>query len=139
MIVADNGGPWYISGAPDPRWDDEALHTISQVKGSDFEVVDTTRLEPAAPLVYPGRGTSQRTTSWFRRWGCFADPRGSAWTATVDYGDGTGVHPLALTNDKRFRLSNHFLRPRVYRVVIAVRDARGAMATTRLRILGVAR
>ena len=40
MIVADNGGPWYISGAPDPRWNDDALHAISQVKGSDFEVVD---------------------------------------------------------------------------------------------------
>ena len=40
MIVADNGGPWYISGAPDPRWDDDALSAISQVKGSDFEVVD---------------------------------------------------------------------------------------------------
>jgi hypothetical protein len=39
MILADNGSDWYISGAPDPRWDDDALSTLSRVKGSDFEVV----------------------------------------------------------------------------------------------------
>jgi hypothetical protein len=39
MIVADNGGDWYLSGAPDPRWKDEALHTLKQVRGRDFEVV----------------------------------------------------------------------------------------------------
>ncbi|MGE0353687.1 MAG: hypothetical protein AB7I33_11510 [Gemmatimonadales bacterium] len=40
MIVADNGSDWYISGAPDPRWDDSELRTLGQVKGSDFEVVE---------------------------------------------------------------------------------------------------
>jgi hypothetical protein len=44
MIVADNGSSWFISGAPDPRWNDDALHTIGGVKGSDFEVVDTSQL-----------------------------------------------------------------------------------------------
>jgi hypothetical protein len=41
MLVADNGGDWFISGAPDPRWNDEALRAIRRVKGKDFEVVDT--------------------------------------------------------------------------------------------------
>lgn len=41
MIVADNGASWYISGAPDPRWDDDELHTISDVPGSAFEAVYT--------------------------------------------------------------------------------------------------
>jgi len=45
MILADNGSRWYISGAHDPGWDDDAL--ISQlwlVKGSDFEAVDASVL-----------------------------------------------------------------------------------------------
>lgn len=41
MIVADNGSNWYVSGAPDSRWDDEELATLGNVKGRDFEVVDT--------------------------------------------------------------------------------------------------
>jgi len=39
MLVADNGANWYITGAPDPRWSNDELHTLSRVKGSDFEVV----------------------------------------------------------------------------------------------------
>jgi hypothetical protein len=39
MIVADNGSNWYISGAPDPRWNDSELATLSGIKGSNFEVV----------------------------------------------------------------------------------------------------
>lgn len=41
MIVADNGGNWFVSGAPDPAWDDNDLNNLKQIHGSDFEVVDT--------------------------------------------------------------------------------------------------
>ena len=41
MLVADNGSSWFISGAPDPRWNNDDLHTLGRVKGSDFEVVQT--------------------------------------------------------------------------------------------------
>jgi hypothetical protein len=41
MIVADNGSDWYITGAADPRWDDEDLGQLKNVPGSAFEVVDT--------------------------------------------------------------------------------------------------
>jgi hypothetical protein len=46
MIVADNGSSWYVSGAPDPGWDNDDLHTLGKVKGSNFRVVDTTSLRP---------------------------------------------------------------------------------------------
>ena len=41
MIVADNGSNWYISGASDPRWDDNDLNQLKTVPGSAFEAVDT--------------------------------------------------------------------------------------------------
>ncbi len=44
MIVADNGSSWFISGAPDPRWSNDDLHTLGNVPGSAFEVVDTASL-----------------------------------------------------------------------------------------------
>ncbi len=44
MILADNGSPWYISGAPNSRWNDDALHQLDQLSGRDFEVVDTRSL-----------------------------------------------------------------------------------------------
>ena len=39
MIVADNGGDWFVSGAPDPRGDDKSLDALKRIKGRDFEVV----------------------------------------------------------------------------------------------------
>jgi hypothetical protein len=39
MIVADNGGDWFFSGTPDPRWKDDELETLKRIRGSDFEVV----------------------------------------------------------------------------------------------------
>ena len=40
MIMADNGSNWYVSGAPDARWNNDALgRELGQVRGSDFEVV----------------------------------------------------------------------------------------------------
>jgi hypothetical protein len=47
MILADKGSNWYISGIPDPGWDDDHLvNQLSQVKGSNFEAVDGT-----APMI----------------------------------------------------------------------------------------
>lgn len=39
MLLADNGSNWFLSGAPDPRWNDEELGTLKKVKGRDLEVV----------------------------------------------------------------------------------------------------
>lgn len=39
MLLADNGGPFFISGAPNQSWSDDDLHTLKQVKVSDLEVV----------------------------------------------------------------------------------------------------
>ena len=44
MLLADNGSPWFVSGAPHPRWDDDDLRTLRRLRGRDFEVVDTRRL-----------------------------------------------------------------------------------------------
>ncbi len=45
MILADNGTAWFISGAPDPRWDmDTLVPEMRGVHGSDFEAVDSSSL-----------------------------------------------------------------------------------------------
>ncbi len=50
-IVADNGSSWYISGAPDDRWDNDDLHGLGALHGSDFEFID-----PTAMMVGPDTG-----------------------------------------------------------------------------------
>jgi hypothetical protein len=44
IILADNGSSWYISGAPDPRWDNDLLRELKDIPGSAFEAVDVSSL-----------------------------------------------------------------------------------------------
>jgi len=50
MILADNGGNWYLSGAPSSHWSDDDLFRMKfgsdwsgkdSIRGSDFEVINT--------------------------------------------------------------------------------------------------
>ncbi len=44
MILADNGSPWFISGAPNRGWNNDALHLLDLLTGKDFQVVNTSSL-----------------------------------------------------------------------------------------------
>jgi hypothetical protein len=81
LILADNGSNWYISGAPDARWNDDMLVTaFRSLKGSDFEAVDVSSLmvdpdsgqvltdftlssAPAARPIDPGGSTSYQLST----------------------------------------------------------------------------
>jgi len=39
MLLADNGSGWFVSGAPDSRWSDDELATLSRVPSTAFEVI----------------------------------------------------------------------------------------------------
>jgi hypothetical protein len=53
MLVADNGTSWFISGVPDPHWNNSGLHLLTQITGLDFEVVDESCL-----MVSPDSGAT---------------------------------------------------------------------------------
>ena len=39
LILADNGGDFFVSGAPHPKWDDNQLNQLKRFTPRDFEVV----------------------------------------------------------------------------------------------------
>jgi hypothetical protein len=92
MIVADNGSSWYLSGAPDPRWNDDRLvQDFNQIHGSDFEAVDETALQISANSGQ-ARQPAQESMS--------VTPGGARQGQTATYtiqigGDGT---PISLSN-----------------------------------------
>ena len=55
MILADNGSSWYISGTPNEGWDNDALHELDIILGSDFEVVDTSSM-----MIDPNSGEARQ-------------------------------------------------------------------------------
>lgn len=54
MFVADNGSDWFMSGAPDKRWNDADLNQLKRLTGNDFEAVDEKAL-----MVDPDSGQSK--------------------------------------------------------------------------------
>lgn len=58
MFVADNGSSWYLSGAPDNRWNNNDLHLLDKINGSDFEAVDESSLQ-----VSPNSGKAKQPST----------------------------------------------------------------------------
>ena len=57
MIVADHGSAWYVSGAPDSRWNNANLNTVRNIVGSNFEAVNVSSL-----LIDPNSGQARQST-----------------------------------------------------------------------------
>jgi len=90
--------------------------------GSDTALVTVGNL---APTVNAGPDAAIASGGTFTSAGSFSDPGADAWSATVDYGDGSGPQPLALNPDKTFNLSHTYAVPGSFPVTVVVRDADG--------------
>jgi hypothetical protein len=44
IVLADNGSPWYVSGAPNAGWDNNQLRELKNLTGNNFEAVNTLAL-----------------------------------------------------------------------------------------------
>jgi len=93
MIVADNGSPWYLSGVPSAKWNNDQLHSLDGIVGSDFEVVDESCLEvaPNSAFADPARCT-HGATSHTR--GARDPRRASAAVAPVDVSPASRVRAV---------------------------------------------
>jgi hypothetical protein len=75
------------------------------------------------PTVWLGDDVALLEGDTLVRTGSFVDPGLDAWTATVDYGDGTGVQPLTLDpDDKTFELRHTYARDGFYMLEVRVYD-----------------
>ena len=74
-----------------------------------------------APQVNAGAGGTINEGSTFAGSGSFTDPGADSWTATVDYGDGSGVQALALSG-QTFNLSHVYADNGPYTVTVTVND-----------------
>jgi hypothetical protein len=116
MLLADNGSAWFLSGAPDVRWDNTDLHRLTNVKGSDFEVVEVAPLmiEPHSGQALQGAtyvtvtpataGVTVNTTAQFAAtvhttadqtvtWGVNGTVGGTAVVGRIDATAGTRPRP----------------------------------------------
>jgi hypothetical protein len=91
----------------------------------------TVNVNNVAPSLSLGPDSFVNFGQPFTQNAAFADPGTSdTWTATVDYGDGSGPQPLALGPGKTFTLNKTYAAGGNYTVVVAVRDKDNATGTS---------
>jgi PKD domain len=77
------------------------------------------------PTVSAG-GNETIAVGAFTRSGSFTDiGNGQTWTATVDFGDGSGAQPLVLNPDGTFTLSHTYTQSGEFRVIVQITDNEG--------------
>lgn len=110
-------------------WPDDGPHTVAlkvtdAQNGEGMAVVEVT-IHNAAPVVNAGANATLNEGDTFIGVGSFADPGADTWMASVDYGDGSGIQPLALNPDKTFSLSHAYADNGDYVVTVTVADEDG--------------
>ncbi|TMC49405.1 MAG: HD domain-containing protein [Chloroflexi bacterium] len=91
---------------------------------TSLRVVDVAPVVQAIPTAtLAGSGTKT-----YSQPGSFSDPASDTWTATVDYGDGAGPQPLALTG-RTFTLNHQYAQGHTYTVTVVISDDDGSSGT----------
>ena len=88
-----------------------------------------------APTVDAGGDAQVGFGTTFTGGGSFSDP-GTAeqYAATVDYGDGSGVMPLALAPERTFALSHTYAEAGTYTVTVSVTDGNAGTGSDTLTV-----
>jgi hypothetical protein len=93
MVLADNGSPFYLSGVPDPGWNNSDLNALRAIPGSAFEAVDVSSLmlSSSSYAVAGAAPTVPRNTAWPMLSGIARDGQ----TLTTSNGGWAGTAPLS--------------------------------------------
>ena len=102
--------------------------TVTDVYGAESTVTTSVVVANVAPGIAAFAGTTLLPGETYTSAGSFTDPGSDTWTATVDYGDGSGPRPLALSG-KSFTLGHTYAASGTFTVTVTVTDDDGGTGT----------
>jgi hypothetical protein len=140
IYVSDNGGtfaPW-LTGTTQTSatYNGQAQHSYAfysvatdnagNVESKTAHAEAQTYVD-SAPILSVGTDASLNEGSTFTRTLSFTDPDvNDSWTATVNYGDGSGAQSVAVHADKTIQINHLYSDKGAYRVTVAVTDSHQA-------------
>jgi hypothetical protein len=107
---------------------------VNDSRGRADTVLTTATVSNVAPVFAPAMGATIFPGDTWTGSGSFTDPGNDTFTATVNYGDGSGTSALPLTG-KSFSLSHRYATSGSYTVTVSVSD--GAATSTQTRTINV--
>ena len=95
--------------------------TVTDNDGLTDNIQAIASVANVAPAIAPFAGATLLPGETYAASGSFTDPGMDPWTATVDYGDGSGATPLALSG-MSFALAHTYGSAGVFTVTVSVSD-----------------
>jgi len=112
----------------------DGLGNLAIADNNNHRVRFVTRTN-AVPTISMGTGTNTLDEGGtFALTGSFADADANVWTATVNYGDGSGTTTLPLNSDKTFNLNHTYVDNGAYTVSVTVDDGAGGRSTATVSV-----
>jgi PKD repeat protein len=108
--------------------------TVTDANGMSGAVLTSATIDNVAPSVAPFAGATILRGETYNSTSVFTDPGTDIWTATVDYGDGSGLQPLPLTG-MTFGLSHAYEAPGTYVVRATVSDDDGGSGVAQASVV----
>jgi hypothetical protein len=104
--------------------------TVTDDGGASGRASMSSRVVDVAPVVQaiPAANLAGSGVKTYSQPGSFSDPASDTWTATVNYGDGAGPQPLALTG-RTFTLNHQYSQGHTYTVTVVITDDDGSSGT----------
>jgi PKD repeat protein len=103
--------------------------TVTDASGRTGSASTTAVIPNVAPAVSALPGTTILPGEGYAASGTFSDPDPDAWTATVNYGDGSGTQPLALAGNA-FSIAHTYGAAGSFTVTVAVSDNDGGSGSS---------
>jgi hypothetical protein len=103
--------------------------------GTGTATVIVTMAGAQPPHVNPLNGDTINEGSTYIENGSFTDSDSTSWTATIDYGDESGIQPLSLNTDKIFALNHTYKDNGNYTVRVVVIDNQQNTGTTMTNVI----
>ena len=104
----------------------------------DSNLVDNTGTQTitfaSPPNVDLGEDITLEPGDAINRQGTITDADSNTFTATVDFGDGTGAQPLAINNDNTFDLNVTYPNAGTFRILVTVTDDTGLVGSDTLTV-----
>lgn len=128
--TTDNLDSTVSGGRFSVTFDNTSEPLITDLSGTVFAATINT-----APTAEIGADATLNEEDSFSRTGSFSDPDSVSWTATVDYGDGSGLQPLALNADRTFNLSHVYADDGTFTVGVCITDDGGAIGCASFQVV----
>jgi hypothetical protein len=97
MVLVDNGSPFYLSGAPDPGWDNSDLNALGTIPGSAFEAVDVSSLKISNSSYAVSGAPPPPTAPVNTAWPALSGIARHTQTLTTSNGSWAGTAPTTFT------------------------------------------